>query len=94
MSPRVEEAMLGLRSWMFENVYLSEDAKSEEPKAKALIEALFFYYLEHIDEVPHEYRDYSEGNDVQSVIDFVAGMTDRYALKQYQKLFLPRSWRI
>ena len=94
MSPHIENAMLGLRSWMFQNVYLSEDAKSEEPKAKGLIKALFFYYLEHIEEVPREYRDYSEGSDVQAVIDFVAGMTDRYARKQYEKLFLPKSWRI
>lgn len=94
MSVKVETAMLGLRKWMFENVYLSQDAKAEEPKAKALIEALFFYYLDHIDEVPAEYSNYSDGNNVQAVIDFVAGMTDRYALKQYQKLFLPRSWRI
>lgn len=94
MSPEVEAAMLGLRSWMFKNVYLSPDAKAEEPKAKALIEALFFYYLEHIEEVPSEYRKYSNGSDVQAVIDFVAGMTDRYALKQYQELFVPKSWRI
>ena len=94
MSPPVENAMLGLRSWMFHNVYLSQDAKSEEPKALGLIESLFFYYLDHMDDVPFEYRAHSEGCDVRAVIDFVAGMTDRYALKQYEKIFVPKSWRI
>lgn len=94
MSEPVEKAMNGLRKWMFNNVYLSENAKSEEPKAKKLIESLFFYFLEHIEEVPSEYRNCSQGNDVQAVIDFVAGMTDRYALKVYQNIFVPRSWRI
>ncbi|MBK5211195.1 MAG: deoxyguanosinetriphosphate triphosphohydrolase [Coriobacteriia bacterium] len=94
MSSSVEHAMLGLRSWMFDNVYLSQGAKSEEPKALGLIESLFFYYLDHMDDVPHEYRVHSDGCDVRAVIDFVAGMTDRYALKQYEEIFVPKSWRI
>ncbi|MCL2746665.1 MAG: deoxyguanosinetriphosphate triphosphohydrolase, partial [Coriobacteriia bacterium] len=105
LSPAVGEAMLGLRNFLFENVYLSPRAKAEEPKAKNLVKALFKYYIDNIDEVPVEYRykqdktkrdtvekSISEVEHVQSCIDFVAGMTDRYALRLYEDLFVPSSW--
>lgn len=92
MSPEIQTAMNELRKWMFDHVYLSETAKKEEPKAERLIQALFFYYLESFDEIPDEYRFNVNDNEVQIVIDFVAGMTDRFALRQYEKLFVPKSW--
>jgi len=102
LSPAIEEAMLGLRAYLFANVYESDRAKSEEPKAKALVRALFYYYIEHYDEVPLEHRislDGAEGEcgpgaRTQSCIDFVAGMTDRYALRLYKELFIPTSWKM
>lgn len=93
-SPAIEEAMNGLRSWMFDNVYTCKDAKGEEPRAMRLVEELFYYYLENPQEIPEEYKKMSPGDDVQAVIDYVAGMTDRYALRLYEKIFLPKSWRI
>jgi len=97
LSKPVEDAMLGLRSYLFENVYLSELAKSQEPKAKQVVKALFMYYVENIDQVPIEYRYKEDGIEVehvQSCIDFVAGMTDRYALRQFNRLFVPASWHL
>ena len=97
LSPGVEEAMLGLRAFLFENVYESDRAKSEEPKAKGLVKDLFFYYVSHSDEIPAEYRKVQaekEGECVQAVVDFVAGMTDRYALRLYKELFIPASWQL
>ena len=97
LSPQVGDAMLGLRSYLFKNVYLSKRAKAEEPKAKNLVKALFNYYIDNIEEVPREYRLKEDGEQVehvQSCIDFVAGMTDRYALRLYKDLFVPASWHL
>lgn len=93
MSPRIWEAMMELRQFLFDNVYTRSDAKTEEPKALGLVCALFDYYIEHIAEVPEEYRLVAEGKDDVAVVDYVAGMTDRYATATYEKLFIPFSWR-
>jgi len=98
LSEPVETAMLGLRSYLFKNVYHSDLAKSQEPKAKQLVKSLFLYYIENADQIPTEYR-YSRNHEdsvehVQSCIDFVAGMTDRYALRLHNELFVPLSWQL
>lgn len=94
MSDEVFHAMNGLRSWMFENVYFSKRAKSDEPKAKNLVKMIFNYYLAHLDELPLEYQNFEQGGEVRAVIDYVSGMTDRYALRQFNELFVPNKWRI
>lgn len=94
MSSEIETAMLELRKWMFDHVYLSETAKEEEPRARGLVQSLFFYYLEHFEKIPDEYLRNVEENEVQIVLDFVAGMTDRFALRQFETLFVPKSWRL
>lgn len=94
MSPEVERAMLDLRSFMFTNVYESPRAKAEEPKAGGLIRELFFYYLENSDEIPAQDVVAADGNKVQAIVDYVSGMTDRYATRQFEKIFIPKSWRL
>ena len=97
LSPQVRGAMLGLRSFLFENVYLSNRAKSEEPKAQHVVRELFVYYVENYEEIPEEHRFRKDGSareQVQSCIDFVAGMTDRYALRLYKDLFIPATWQL
>lgn len=91
MSPEIFGAMDTLRDFMFERVYLRDDAQAEQDKAVELIRSLFAYYLEHPDEVPEEYLKAPGDLSVQ-VADFIAGMTDRYALRVYEQLFLPRGW--
>jgi dGTPase len=91
MSPGVFGALDTLRDFMFDRVYLREDSASEQQKAVGLIRALFAYYLEHPDEVPDEYHR-APGDLPTRVADLVAGMTDRYALRAYEQLFLPRGW--
>lgn len=93
MSDEVYHAMIDLRQWMFKNVYLSSTAKSEEPKAKNLVKMLFNYYLDNLDELPLEFSN-NEGEEVRAVIDYISGMTDRYALRQFNELFVPNKWRI
>ncbi len=74
-----------LRTWLFKNVYHNPLAR-ESRKAGAVVAALFEYYLERPEE-----RAKSDPDPVTETIDFVAGMTDRYALATYNRIFLPRT---
>ncbi|TDB39990.1 MAG: deoxyguanosinetriphosphate triphosphohydrolase [Actinobacteria bacterium] len=94
MTPQVEEAMLALRAFLFERVYLSMDAKGEDPKALELVKRLFGYYMSHPAELPDEFARESLGSLPQRVVDYVAGMTDRYAIRTYEQLFLPSRWKM
>ena len=96
MSAEVEEAMIDLRKFMFENVYKNPVAKSEEVKAKAMVEQLFYYYMEHIDQLPSKYlRMMDEGEGKERVIcDYIAGMTDHFAVTTFQNLMVPSTWQI
>jgi dGTPase len=84
-------ALDALRDFMFERVYLREDARAEHEKAAHVIRSLFTHYLDHPDEVPAEYHR-APGDRPTLVADYIAGMTDRYALRTYERLFLPRGW--
>ncbi len=82
-----------LRNFMFENVYLNPAAKGEEVKAKALVKSLYRYYLEHPEKLPDDYRRIMEEDGRErAVADFLSGMTDNYAIRDYQRLFVPESW--
>jgi dGTPase len=91
LSSGVFGALDELRDFMFEQVYLRESARDEQEKAIELVRALFGYYLEHPDEVPPEYHQ-APGDLPTRVADYIAGMTDRYALRTYERLFLPQGW--
>lgn len=96
MSDRVAEATAGLRKFMFDHVYLNPIAKREENKAVQMIQNLYLYYMEHIDQLPEQYqRMIAIGRDTkeQSVCDFIAGMTDAYSVKKFQENFIPESWK-
>jgi dGTPase len=91
MTDAVAEALDALRTYLFERVYLRAEQAGEQAKAVALIRALFSYYLDHPEEIPHEYRT-APGDLPTRVADYIAGMTDRYALRTYELLFLPQGW--
>jgi dGTPase len=91
LSAPVAEALDDLREFMFERVYLRGDARQEQDKAVALIRALFAHYLDHPEEIPEEYHR-APGDLATRVADHIAGMTDRYALRVYEELFLPQGW--
>lgn len=91
MSDAVWDAMMELRSFLFDKVYQSPVVVEEVEKAQRLLEVLFGYYVDHIGEVPEEYRIISEGDDLRAVTDYIAGMTDRYAKSQFRRLFEPNS---
>ncbi len=96
MSPDMEAAMQGLRKWMFANVYSGSVAKAEEKKAQQLVEMLYHYYMDHEDKLPEEYlRMKAERGETKDrvVCDYIAGMTDHYAIAMFEELFVPKSWK-
>ncbi len=84
-------ALDALRDFLFEHVYLRDEARSEQDKAIALVRSLFAHYLDHPEQVPEEYHR-APGDLPTRVADYIAGMTDRYALRVYEQLFLPQGW--
>lgn len=96
MSSEVADAMQGLRQFMFQSVYTNPIAKGEETKAKELLERLFVYYLKHIDVLPAYYLQMlEEGEENDRVVcDYIAGMTDQYAVAKYNEYFMPKSWQV
>jgi dGTPase len=94
MSERVWDAMMGLRKYLFEYVYLSERAKAEEPRAYRVVQMIFEHYLAHPDELPAESVSLTPTTAVQRVVDYVAGMTDRFAIREFERLFVPRKWMV
>lgn len=97
MSPEIENAMLKLRKYMFQSVYKNPKAKGQEEKAENLLIQLFDHYRKHIELLPEEYIDLIniQGESVDRVVcDYIAGMTDRYAIAKYKELIIPSSWSI
>ena len=97
MSPDMEKAMQGLRTWMFDNVYKSDIPKAEEGKAQHLIVMFFNYYMEHPDKLAEEYRNLMEEGEEsreQAVCDYIAGMSDRFAIDKFEELFVPKAWKM
>jgi dGTPase len=91
LSDPVLAALGTFRDFMFERVYLREESRHEQEKAIHLIRSLFSHHLDHPDEMPPEYHR-APGDLPTRVADFIAGMTDRYALRTYERLFLPQGW--
>ncbi len=96
MSSEVEEAMIELRKFMFDHVYKNPIAKGEEVKAKEMLRQLFFFYMDHIDLLSEKYlRMLDEGEKQERVVsDYIAGMTDQYAITKFSEYFLPQAWQV
>ncbi len=96
MSAEISEAMMELRTFMFDMVYTNPLVKGEETKAEKLVEFLYDYYLHNIDELPDEYKMLISKRDTskeRAVCDYVSSMSDRYAVGIFNELFLPASWK-
>ena len=91
LSPPVFRALDALRDFMFEQVYLRKDTRGEHERATRLIRELFQHFLDRPDEMPEEYHR-APGDLPTHVADYISGMTDRYALRTYQRRFLPHGW--
>lgn len=97
MSPEIEEAMLNLRKFMFHSVYTNKVAKGQEAKAENMLIQLFDYYTKHLELLPTEYlfmiEDKNESAE-RAVCDYIAGMTDRYAIAKFKEMSIPSSWSV
>ena len=97
MSADIEEAMMDLRTIMFQNVYRNPVAKKEEKKATDMLIGLFHYYIEHPEEMSREYRELivSRGAPVERVAcDYISGMTDQYSMDKFNQIFVPKCWSV
>ncbi len=95
MSDGVRQATDELRAFLFANVYTSPVVKAEENKAKEMLARLFEYFQKHPEEMPDTYfRNAEREGTPRCVCDFIAGMTDRYAIELYKKLFIPHEWSV
>ena len=96
MSREKEKAMKELRAWMFAHVYSKSVAKEEEGKAQRMLEFLYEYYMEHLEALPAEYRVLMEerGEKRERIVcDYIAGMSDPYAIDMFEQLFVPKAWK-
>ena len=95
LSPKVEEALRDLRSFMFERVYRNPIAKGEETKAKDMLKRLYEYYITHPETIPADFQPQLSFDGMErTVCDYIAGMTDNYAVDKYTQLFIPNGWQI
>ena len=94
MEPYVERAMLEMRAFMFKNVYQNPIVKAEESKAESLVKTLYEYYVANKDKLPEEYKRLMDrGESIERVAcDFIASMTDHFAIATYEELYIPKSW--
>jgi len=94
MSDDISAATYRLRDFLYEHVYESDKIKREFKKAKKILRDLYEYYLEHIEEVFMDIPIEKKLNKHRMVCDFVAGMTDVFAMMTYERLFLPQQWTV
>ncbi len=95
MAPHIRRAFDTLHTFMYQTVYLGSAAKSEEGKAQDIIKYLYDYFKNHPEKLPDMYAEIciKEGVD-RAVCDYIAGMSDRYAIKYYEELVIPKAWSI
>lgn len=95
MSDDMAELTAELRDFLFENVYYNKVAKSEEDKTMFIVEKIFEYYTKNFDALPEFYLKIYENNNFtkeEIIKDYIAGMTDRYAMKVFEELYIPKPW--
>ena len=95
MTPNIEKALADLRSFMFERVYHNPVAKGEESKAKDMLQMLFRFYVDHPEELPADFQPQLSFDGLgRTVCDYIAGMTDNYAVGKFNEIFVPAGWNV
>ncbi|MBQ7921307.1 MAG: deoxyguanosinetriphosphate triphosphohydrolase [Clostridia bacterium] len=95
IEPEIGEAMMGLRTFLFDRVYHNPSAKKEEVKARTMLESLFEYFVKYPEKMPEFYYKMQETEPLKRcVCDYISGMTDRYAIEMYKDLFIPQVWQL
>ena len=95
LSPDMAEAVETFHDFMFQAVYLNPVAKGEENKVQDILKGIWEYYVNHFDKLPIEYqRIAGEDGLERAVCDYVSGMTDKYAIDQFEEIFIPAAWQV
>ena len=95
MRPEVSQAMNELRNFLFARVYKNPVAKGEESKARGILQALYTYYTKHPEALPADFIPQLDFDGMPRVIcDYIAGMTDKYAVHKYETIFIPAAWHV
>lgn len=95
MDEETNEIFEELHNFLFDNVYRNPKAKSEETKVDGIVEGLFSYYMEDPQKMPPEFAVIcNEEGTERAVTDYIAGMTDHFAILSYSNIYIPKSWGI
>ena len=95
LSPQVDMALAELRAFMFEKVYRNPVVKGEEVKAKDMLKRLYDYYYAHPEALPEDFQPQLSFDGMErTVCDYIAGMTDNYAVDKFTELFIPAGWHV
>ena len=95
MTPEIERTMEALRNFMFDRVYKNPVAKGEEVKARRILQQLYEYYIKHPEAIPLDFQPQIDFEGMERVVcDYIAGMTDKYAMYKYDELFIPTAWQV
>ena len=95
LSPAVDQALRDLRSFMFERVYRNPVAKAQESKAKDMLQRLFEYYICNPEMLPEDFQPQLSFDGMErTVCDYIAGMTDNYAVDKFEEIFIPTGWNV
>ena len=95
LSPHIADALQQLRGFLFERVYRNPVAKGEETKAKDMLRRLYEYYITHPDAIPADFQPQLSFDGMErTVCDYIAGMTDNYAVDKFTQLFIPFGWHV
>lgn len=89
------EAFLALRDFMYATVYVDKTAKAEEQKVDKVIGELYEYYLAHVDQMSNFYVQLAyQDNPERAVTDYISGMSDEFAIRTFEDVFVPRKWHV
>ncbi len=94
-SEPMQELYNNFHDYMFETVYRNPVAKAEEKKVDGIISGIFNYYLDNPSKLPEEFTSIAEKDGLKRAIcDYIAGMTDGYAMEQYSNIYIPMAWTV
>src|SRR5919204_6582694 len=95
VGPRVQGPADDLKHFLYERVYVGSEAKAEVGKVDHLIRTLFDYFCRHVEQLPEELQRNPRNEPIERlVVDYISGMTDRFAINTFERLFVPRSWGV
>jgi dGTPase len=94
LSPDIVKVMMNLKAFLLDNVYANQLHQKERNKISKMLRLLYEYYLAHPDVMPVEFVGRMDENPTQTVADYIAGMTDRFAMTQFNDIFMPTAWEV